>query len=469
MLHIKHSGKTYDLPVTGASTGNEIMSKLAELTQVPVDRQKIVIKGKPLQLTDTVEQLKLNEKTKLFMIGTAQKIAAPQTTENVPQLPEFKEELRPLGLVNVGNTCYAASTLQALHTVPEFVDQINNYSGTNGLIKSWAELISQFGYPKPLDEDSPEPTNFMRQLRLQYPQFGETGDFGLFKQQDAEELWTQLLTVLDNEGISTKGFEGQFEVNKKGELSSEQFSKLMCHITSNTNFLKDGLKTSLIEERETSEGNYEVTRKISRFPKYLTVQFVRFFWRRNTQTNSKILRKVTFPTQLDIGDLATEDLQKTMAPVRETYRELESAIEEVKRSERRAKYKKMDTLKSSDGETSAAKRAAIEAEEQGEQLEKQRVKDLRAKFDQQSAELQENDDTKSPHGLYTLNAVVTHQGTSADSGHYQCFVRNQEKPNSWWRFNDDKVSEVDDAKIASLAGGGASDSALILLYKSANE
>ena len=32
-------------------------------------------------------------------------------------------------------------------------------------------------------------------------------------------------------------------------------------------------------------------------------------------------------------------------------------------------------------------------------------------------------------------------------------------------FNDDKVSEVDAEKIATLAGGGESHSALILLYK----
>jgi len=87
------------------------------------------------------------------------------------------------------------------------------------------------------------------------------------------------------------------------------------------------------------------------------------------------------------------------------------------------------------------------------------------------------DDGANQSGLYELRGVVTHQGASADSGHYTAYVkknapvdaktgkRKGEEDGKWWWFNDDKVSEVTSDKIEALAGGGESHSALILLYK----
>lgn len=72
---------------------------------------------------------------------------------------------------------------------------------------------------------------------------------------------------------------------------------------------------------------------------------------------------------------------------------------------------------------------------------------------------------ENPSSLYNLNAIITHQGSSADSGHYQAFVKDRYNDDKWWRFNDDKVSIVDKDRVESLAGGGESDSALILIYK----
>ena len=68
-------------------------------------------------------------------------------------------------------------------------------------------------------------------------------------------------------------------------------------------------------------------------------------------------------------------------------------------------------------------------------------------------------------GLYELRGVITHQGASADSGHYTSFVKKagrkdpatgklKEEDGKWWWFNDDKVSEVDVDRIESLSGGG---------------
>ena len=86
------------------------------------------------------------------------------------------------------------------------------------------------------------------------------------------------------------------------------------------------------------------------------------------------------------------------------------------------------------------------------------------------------DDGANKSGLYELRGIVTHQGASADSGHYTSYVKKQgpldpktgkrgEEDGKWWWFNDDKVSEVEAEKIDTLSGGGESHSALILLYR----
>lgn len=90
------------------------------------------------------------------------------------------------------------------------------------------------------------------------------------------------------------------------------------------------------------------------------------------------------------------------------------------------------------------------------------------------------DEGANKSGLYELTGVITHQGASADSGHYTSFVKKpgkivddpkapggkrKEVDGKWWWFNDDKVSEVDPERIMTLSGGGESASALILLYR----
>ena len=77
------------------------------------------------------------------------------------------------------------------------------------------------------------------------------------------------------------------------------------------------------------------------------------------------------------------------------------------------------------------------------------------------------DEGANKSGLYELRGVVTHQGASADSGHYTSYVKKRggvdsktgqmkEEDGKWWWFNDDKVSEVEAEKIETLSGGGSS-------------
>lgn len=428
------------------------------------------------QLKDDADLSKLSIKPNhaFMMLGTAGEL--PKGPEKPIQFLEDLSESQvekvsdtPSGLVNLGNTCYMNSTLQALRTIPELKDGLAKHATSR--IDLTAELKALY---RVMDSSSRSsvPATFLNSLRGSFPQFAERGDDGHFKQQDAEEVWSQLLTVLrdtltvdgDNDtAIVNKYMSGTFETEMKSEEAPEEpttkgtesFLKLDCHISISTNYVRDGLLAGLEEKIEKNSvtlgrnAEYKKTKRVTRLPKYLTVQFMRFFWRRDTQKKSKILRKVVFPRELDVTELCSDELKKKVIPVREKIQEYRKEEEDQRRSAKKARL-----------EPGSSKRADPITDEQRATF--------RAEVDKVTDESLKADDGCNPSALYELSAIVTHQGANADSGHYQCFVRNFKEEGMWWKFNDDKVSLVDETKIDQLAGGGESDSALILLYRSAS-
>ncbi|CAN6632121.1 ubiquitin carboxyl-terminal hydrolase 6 [Trichomonascus vanleenenianus] len=483
-VQVRHAGKKYDVEVDLEEPGAVFKSQLYSLTGVPPDRQKILVKGGQLKDETDMKALGLKPNQSLMMLGTAGELPkAPVTPQQfiedmtASQIAEKKPS--PSGLVNTGNTCYMNSTLQALRVVPELQDSLKSYRGTSGfgsydLTTSLKDLYGSMSR----SNDPFTPHMFLHVFRQRFPQFQETDQSGFPKQQDAEEAWSQILSELrqtlkasgeENVGsVIEKYFGGEFQTTLKTDetdaeepkVGVEPFLKLNCHIGMGTNFVRDGLLEGLTETLEKHSdvldrnAQYTLKKEITRLPKYLTVHYVRFFWRRDTSKKSKILRKVAFPFYYDATELCSADLQKKLIPGREKYRELEKDKQELQRAAKRAKMQSLDGELSKDvnkeGKLSDSKKA-----------------DLQAKLSEALDPSLRADNGCNPIGLYELSAVITHQGANADSGHYQCFVKNDDEEGTWWRFNDDKVTIVDETRIEGLAGGGESDSALILLYRTA--
>jgi ubiquitin carboxyl-terminal hydrolase 14 len=537
---IKHQGKKYDVEVDTTQTGEVLKYQLFSLTGVEPERQKILVKGGQLKDDTDMSKLGLKSGQVIMMMGTPGDSgdAVVRPTEKFKFLEDMTEAeaaqqagATPAGLVNLGNTCYLNSTLQALRSIPELEEALAKHDSrpsdadTTNVLDITNRLKDLF-FDMRATQGAETPFTFLATLRVNFPQFAERSKKGEgFAQQDAEEAWSQIISHLrlklnwpgPSEG-ETAGAVSFVDKFMAGELSStlecedpaareggeqatsakEPFLKLNCHIDSQTAHLRDGLVNGLTEKIEKKsevlgrDVMYTKTSKISRLPKYLTVHFVRFFWKRDVQKKAKIMRKVTFPHELDMVEFCTDELKKALVPVRDKVREVRKEEEDVERARKRRKRNplldgdvpggKGEVAKKNDKKPSASTEGDVEmteafktdadwdAEKAAALLEAK--KELNALID---PELRK-DDGANQSGLYELRAVVTHQGASADSGHYTAYVKKTgpkdpvtgkvgEEDGLWWWFNDDKVTEVTADKIDALAGGGESHSALILLYK----
>ena len=557
---MKHQGKKHNVDLDPTSNGETFKFQLYSLTGVEPGRQKVLIKGG--QLKDDTDLSTLNTKPgqTFMMMGTpsvdAAVITAPKEKikfmEDMTDAEVAKlEGATPAGLQNLGNTCYLNSTLQVLRSVPEMQEELAVYKpsaasdGANSL-----QNLSQFGLSalgsstdltaslrdlyKQMSETQEgfPPLMFLNALRTAFPQFAQKSKTGHgYAQQDAEEAWSEIvsqlrqkLKVVDpNNSTNTQTsfidryLAGSFSSvlspppeaakNEESVKSTESFLKLDCHIDASISHLRDGLLAGLSSKIEkhsealNHDASYTKTSQISRVPKYLTVHFVRFFWKRDAQKKAKIMKKVTFPAELDVVEFCTDELKKQLIPVRDKVREIRKDEQDVERARKRQKLAhKQEEDRKADAERVEVEAAPIkkaqevkerkEAEASGKQkevaandmdvyktdaeYESERTASIKAAKKELYAAIDPvlmADEGANKSGLYELRGVITHQGASADSGHYTSYVKKttrmvedpkapggkrKEEDGKWWWFNDDKVSEVDAEKIETLSGGGKS-------------
>lgn len=377
----------------------------------------------------------------------------------------------------------------------------------------------------------------LRQLAPQFAERVPQAEGGGYAQQDAQEAWVRILNALssslppltpsgqaEGSALPTHNFvsqfmSGQLTINRScpeapDEPASEthdSFSILPCNITAKTSEMTQGMVEGLSEKIEKYSPTldrtavYSEERRVARLPAYLTCHFVRFYWRRDVELKTKIMRKVRFPLELDTFDLMTTQLQKQTRPAADKVREVEKARDDRRKVRSRAKERKAQRdlelrtwNEAVDGpppvEQAEPEKVAGAAE--GDLLSPEEERSLRAKERQEvlaSVDPTLAADTGSnPTGIYELIGIITHKGAMADGGHYMSWVKksaadrdpamsslvshssqtdadldqDKRKTDEWYQFNDDQVTIIPQEKIAQLDGGGQDSVAYILLYRS---
>ncbi|KAJ3101155.1 Ubiquitin carboxyl-terminal hydrolase 14 [Phlyctochytrium planicorne] len=510
---VKWSGNKYDVDVDPEQTGAVFKMQLFSLTNVEPDRQKILVKGGVLKARHPIDDLVmgtlgLKEGQTLMMMGTAGEL--PKEPASKPQFIEdmtdsqLNQALKvPPGLKNMGNTCYMNATLQCLRSIPDLqlaiskapqqFSQNPRYNLVPSLGNLFGELASSGDAVQPFGEASEERKKiitvlvFLQILRQAFPQFAEANNHG-FLQQDAEECWGEMISAIadkvpavDRAGnpIEGKKFVDQYlsgetisEYERKTRVkcddapaepattSLNSFRQLKVNIGAGVSTymltdLQQGF-TEKIEKNSESLGRtaiYTQVSKISRLPKYLTINFVRFQWKPTERVKAKILKmpdaqmftplqKVKFPFDLDMTGLCTTDLQEKLAPAKNYLKDLEEKKAEAKKLKKAQNPSAMDVDEvkpvSDKDELTICKEIGV-------------------------SESLYNDAGASVSGQYDLVAVLTHVGRAADSGHYIGWAKDEK--GQWWKYDDDDVSLVNAEEITKLEGGGDWHTAYIILYR----
>lgn len=453
---VKWNKQQFDVEIESDSSLELLKAQIFALTNVPVDRQKLLVRGKKLNDDDDLKKLK--DKQKIMMMGSADVLPTTSIEKIVfeedltdTQKATLVESAPPPGLKNLGNTCYLNSTIQCLKGIPELTQATQTYASGP---QEFGSSAGDFGHPvasglghlfKQMENSTQAviPMSFYSAFKQTFPQFGQTGPGGVPMQQDADESLSQLLFILSDRmgpSVTLKGgakslFEGEMASSIKNTEDEKEpvqekkhsFNKLRCHISIKTDHLHDGIKDGLVESIEKNSpvlgrnAIYEKTDRISKLPPYLMVQFVRFFWKVDTQKKAKILRKVVFPMRLDVLSFCTSELQAELSAHR-------SNIDI-----------KLD--------------AARERKKMGQE-------------DPEEMKMQIDDENAQSSGIYELFGVITHKGRAADSGHYIGWVKDSK--GDWYKYDDDLVTQVKEDDIKALSGGGDWHMAYILFYRSAS-
>ena len=501
ILKIKWVKKVFKVEIQNTENLESLKATLYSLTDVLPKNQKLLCKGKFLKdESQKLSDLNLKNNSLIVLIGKPEnKTIDLQKIQDNNKKNVFVEDLTaeekakymkelfntnlPLGLNNLGNTCYMNSCIQVLFKLKElrkFVGE-QNYQNSNdmetalvgGLKKVFKDLESK--------GEAFNPNYFLDVVFAVFPQFSQRSEHGQgYQQQDIDEFFQLLINTIGpklvlpgQEGVNNLiqdlfqfkikvEFINKEEETEKSEPRYEVMNKLPCIIDNQMNPINnitDGIKIGLEEEVEKYSEKLEKnslwtkSSKLLSLPKYLIVQKIRFVWREkdegtNTEAGkAKILRNVAFPKILDIYDFCDEEFQKNLLVNRTEQNEITEKVKEAKKLA-------FDNFKKKNTEDVDSFKLYKKFKKEQEVIEnKEHDENLWKDFDDK------NKDT----GNYELIGVITHKGRSSDSGHYVSWIHD--KGDNWLKFDDDLVSKQTIDDILNLRGGGDWHMAYYLIYR----
>jgi len=509
---VKWGKQQFDVELDTSQSVETFKAQLLALTSVPIERQKIMgVKGGQLKDNADWAALGIKPGQKLMLMGTAEVLAAPPEKATVfaedlpPDVVAAAQAINPPGLANLGNTCYLNSSLQCMRAIPEIGTSVQKFvSGGGGsspqevaareTIAALKELNGELDRGTSAKEVTPY--NFVGRFRQAFPMFAQQNEGGRgFQQQDAEECWSTLVNAMaqcmqlpEGDGSSNlasapgpvlprmeqlkanladKLFGVELETTYKcveseaEEAYTQRESKrtIGCYISDKTAHLYNAIETALDEVVEKTspslgrEAQYEKKSRIARLPPYLAVHFVRFAYRKDTEKRAKILRTVTFPPVLDIRNLCTAKLTAAIGAHCSTL-EKDVGIVPVADAMKAAAAAAAAPAAAAPAAAPAAAAASAGASSSAAPMEVSEPVDV---------SLVEGAGYDNKTARYELFGVITHQGRTAEGGHYVAWVKKDHE--TWLVFDDETVAEFPADRIKELHGGGDWHMAYMCFYR----
>lgn len=399
------NGKTFNVKCDPTLPVDAFLQKLQNLTGVPVLKQTLMMRRKQLKSGMSFPAGEVKEGYKFMLIGTAQiapvwKDFKEEIVEEAPD--EADEAATPadamVGCKNYGNTCYLNSCLQTLRNIPDISKVIKEYK-PDGKGDDLITAIAKF-FNNP-EQEYNLPT-VVKSLRIAHPDPYEAKDdqTGGYMQQDATECMATLF----------KHFSTAF-----GPKFTDLFNMRLKTIVSDPT----GEKPPKVTYSEDNSIDCHIDENVS------SIEMGMF---KPSDIESTEGGKIAVYHQVQQLDSLPKFF--TVHLLRFTYREDEKTTAKILR---RVNHPfRLDILSFASDE-------------------------LRA----QIAKARESDQTKGS-GFYQLKAVLTHQGRSANSGHYITHVKVNDE---WIRYNDEKVSVVTEEDIENLKGSGDWHCSFLLIYQ----
>jgi len=450
----------------------------------------------------------------------------------------------PNGLVNIGNTCYMAGAMQMLRCVPELMRKLKDWTRTTRNTDVTDNLLqaAQMMYGELADkEEGCSPHTFMYHVRELLPQFSQMGPMGP-QQQDAEEFLTAVLQAFSQKLKTESGsnlikdlFEIELEtqtwciesLDEEPTYDTQRVLRLSLPIDKSCTTLHDSLAKCLTGQLEKHSPTlnrtavYNQSMEVSHLPPYVMMQYMRFYWRTDTNKKAKICKNVHFPLVIDLLDYLCDEfktpIKLQLAKRKSKFFQKKAMWQEKDVDEMPRKWAEWDrkeaerqlmiqmgflngTLADLDPlavEETESSEAANRTEAEFQEARKAWLKHIGAEDEEEAGkegveEKEEADEDKeeaekapptdpslegastvTDSAMYQLRAVLAHQSRYADAGHYVTYVRTSIRQSSSWRtapepmwikFDDDKVTLVKEDEVRNTAGGADNPISYVCLY-----